>query len=308
MFARLANGAVAPERVIEGQATMLSRTMHGIAFDDAHDEIMIPVALSGAVLMFRGGASGEEAPLRVIQGSLTRLVRPHTIAVDPVNNEVIVGDPSMRSVFIYDRLANGNVRPKRTIHGAKTGLLDIVGVAVDPVRNVIVASSRKGGGPTGLFVFDRLADGDAAPKAYIGGPNSGLAHFRQVAVDSTTGNIYLAQQGSNQERPGAYVLDQLRTDAQSDDEGDEDDSRGSASRLLRMGFVAIYGPDDNGDIPPRGILKGPNIRYSGGGGIALNPKMGELYTVGGNGVSAHLVPELFAPLNVSAPTAADARR
>ena len=53
-FARLANGNVTPNRIIEGQNTNLSRTMHGLAYDDLHDEIIVPVALSGAVLVFVG--------------------------------------------------------------------------------------------------------------------------------------------------------------------------------------------------------------------------------------------------------------
>ena len=55
-FARLANGNVAPGRVIEGQETNLSRTMHGLAYDAVHDEIIVPVALSGAILVFKGSA------------------------------------------------------------------------------------------------------------------------------------------------------------------------------------------------------------------------------------------------------------
>ena len=147
--------------------------MHGIAYDAIHDEIVIPVALSGAVLVFKADASGEVPPARAIQGTRTRLVRPHTVAVDPVNNEILTADPSMRAIVVFDRMANGNVSPKRVISGPKTGLLDIVGLDVDPIRNVIVASSRKGNGDkVGLFVFDRLANGDVEPKRFIGGPNS----------------------------------------------------------------------------------------------------------------------------------------
>ncbi len=302
VFARLANGNVAPNRVIEGQATQLSRTMHGIAYDQVNDEIVIPVALGGAVLFFRGAAKGEEPPLRVIQGSLTRMVRPQTVAIDPKNNEMVTADPSMRSVLVFDRRANGNVAPKRVINGPNTGLLDIVGVAVDPVRNVIVASSRKGlDGPTGLFIFDRLANGDVPPKAYIGGPNSKLAHFRQVAIDPATGNIFLAQQNTRHKRPEAYVLDQPREGFNQTDD-DEDDEAGG--RLDRMGFVAVYAPDDNGDMPPRAIIKGPGIRYAGAAGVALNPKKGEIIAVGGNGFQTFLLPDFFKDLKRRmAPTA-----
>src|SRR3989475_6491028 len=161
--------------------------MHGIAYDDVNDEIVIPVALSGALLVFRGDAKGETPPIRTIQGTRTHLVRPQTVAVDPVHNEILTADPSMRAVVVFDRRANGNVAPKRVISGEKTGLLDIVGVAVDPVRDVIVASSRKGeDGPTGLFIFERLANGDVPPKAFIGGPRAQLAPFRPGALPPTT--------------------------------------------------------------------------------------------------------------------------
>ncbi len=296
MFARSANGIVAPVRVIEGQATNLSRTMHGIAYDDRHDEFVIPVALGGALLTFRADASGEVPPLRVIQGSKTRLVRPHTIAVDPVNDEILTGDPSMRAIVIFDRMANGNVAPKRVISGPKTGVLDIVGLAVDPVRNVIVASSRDGKGRTGLFVFDRLANGDVPPLRFIGGPKSKLAHFREVAIDMESGNIFLAQQNTKMERPEAYTLDKKNANFKEEDSGDDE-----GGRILRTGFVAVYGPNDDGDVPPRAIIKGPGIRHSGGGGVAVNHKKGEVISVGGNGISTYIVPEFFREFKTPVP-------
>jgi hypothetical protein len=295
VFARSANGNVAPKRVIEGQATNLSRTMHGIAYDAIHDEIVIPVALGGAVLVFKADAAGEVPPLRAIQGTRTRLVRPHTVAVDPVNNEILTADPSNRAIFVFDRMANGNVAPKRVISGEKTGLLDIVGLDVDPIRNVIVASSRKGNGDkVGIFVFDRLASGDVAPKQFIGGPNSKLAHFRQIAVDPATGNIFLAQQNTRMKQMEAYVLDKPREGFKAREKDDDDDDSDSG-RLDQMGFIAVYAPDDNGDIPPRAIIKGPGIRFAGAAGVALNPKKKEIITVGGNGFQTFLLPEFFKP-------------
>jgi DNA-binding beta-propeller fold protein YncE len=279
--------------VIEGQATNLSRTMHGIAYDAIHDEIVIPVALSGAVLVFKADASGEVPPLRAIQGTRTRLVRPHTVAVDPVNNEILTADPSMRAIVVFERMANGNVAPKRVISGPKTGLLDIVGLDVDPIRNVIVASSRKGNGDkVGLFVFDRLANGDVEPKQFIGGPNSKLAHFRQVAIDPGTGNIFLAQQNTRMKQMEAYVLDKPREGFKEKDDDDDDSDSG---RLDQMGFIAVYAPDDNGDIPPRAIIKGPGIRLAGAAGVALNPRKKEIITVGGNGFQTFLLPDFFKP-------------
>jgi hypothetical protein len=299
----LANGIVAPKRVIEGQATNLSRTMHGIAYDAIHDEIVIPVALSGAVLVFKADATGEVPPLRAIQGTRTRLVRPHTVAVDPVNNEILTADPSMRAIVVFDRMANGNVAAKRVISGPKTGLLDIVGLDVDPIRNVIVAASRKGNGDkVGLFVFDRLANGDVEPKRFIGGPSSKLAHFRQVAIDPGTGNIFLAQQNTRMKQMDAYVLDKPREGFKAKEKDDEDDDS-DEGRLDQMGFIAVYGPDDNGDIPPRAIIKGPGIRLAGAAGVALNPRKKEIIAVGGNGFQTFLLPDFFKPFKKLAGTA-----
>src|SRR5438132_8962569 len=248
VFASLANGNVAPKRVIEGQATNLSRTMHGIAYDAIHDEIVIAVALSGAVLGFKADAGGEVPPARAIQGTRTRLVRPHTVAVDPVNNEILTADPSMRAIVVFNRMANGNVSPKRVISGPRTGLLDIVGLDVDPIRNVIVAASRKGNGDkVGLFVFDRLANGNVAPKQFIGGPNSKLAHFRQVAIDPATGNIFLAQQNTRMKQMEAYVLDKPREGFKAKEKEKDDDDDSDEGRLDQMGFIAVYAHDDNGD-------------------------------------------------------------
>src|SRR5207237_9513326 len=102
--------------------------------DATHDEVVVPVALADAVLVFRGGADGSEAPVRVIQGSNTKMIRPHTVTVDEQNNEIIVGDSSGRSVLVFDRNATGNVAPKRVLQGPRTGHLFIVRRAVDSVR------------------------------------------------------------------------------------------------------------------------------------------------------------------------------
>ncbi|HEY3120228.1 MAG TPA: hypothetical protein VGL15_06360 [Vicinamibacteria bacterium] len=289
-FARLANGNVGPVRVIEGQATKLSRTMHGIAYDSVNDEIIVPVALAGAVLVFKGDARGEEPPARVIQGTRTRLIRPQTVAVDPQHDEIFTADPSARSILVFSRRANGDVAPIRTIGGKNTKLVDIVGVAVDPARNLIVASSRTGSGTTGLFVFNRTDDGDVAPRATIAGPRTRLAHFRQVAIDSDLGRVYLAEQSQTMARRKAYNLDQLSTEFTAEDE-DEPRRRNDAN----VGFIAVWDINDDGDMPPRAIIKGPSSRLLGPGGVAINPKDFEVYAVdgGSNAVYAFFLPQFF---------------
>jgi len=279
-----------PERVIEGQGTYLSRTMHGVAHDEINDEISIPVALGGAILVFRGGASGEEPPIRVIQGSRTRLIRPQTIAVDPVHDEILVGDTTARAIFVFDRTANGDVAPKRALYGEKTRLLDVVGLAVDPVRNIIVAASRSIA-TIGLLTFNRTDSGDIAPRTVIAGPRTGLAHFRQVAVDPGTGRIFLAQQSMREKLLEPYRLDRPRAQEEF-----EEASVASTGRT-GPGFIGVWNIDDNGDVPPRALIQGPMSRLIAPGGVALNPKRGEVFAVDG-GSSAfytYVVPQFFNP-------------
>lgn len=291
VFARLANGNVKPDRVIEGQGTALSRTMHGIAYDEVNDEMSIPVALGGAILVFRGGAHGEEAPIRVIQGSKTRLIRPQTIAVDPVHDEILVGDTTARAVFVFDRKANGDVAPKRALYGDQTKLLDVVGVAVDPQRNVIVVASRSAS-TIGLVTFNRTDNGNVAPRTVISGPKTGLAHFRQVAVDPGTGRMFIAQQSMREKQLEAYRGDKPRSEEEF--KKAQESSTGRAG----TGFIGVWDINDNGDVPPRALIQGPMSRLIAPGGVALNPKRGEVYAIDGGSSAfyAYLVPQFFKPV------------
>jgi DNA-binding beta-propeller fold protein YncE len=280
--------------------------MHGLAFDAVHDELIVPVALSGAVLVFKGDARGDQLPIRIIQGSHTGLIRPQTVEVDAVNGEIVAADSSSRAILVFDRLANGDVAPKRKIGGLKTDFRDIVGVAVDPVHNVIIAANRSAGGPNGLYMFDRMADGDVAPIRHIGGMNTGvLGRFRQLKLDTERGMIYVAvqafrqQMATPQKEADLYTnekaLAALKAQAERSDRSERDDDPVDAEGGGdTAGFIGAWSITDDGDVPPRMIVRGPATRAGGFGGVAINPKNGEVYGVGTNAVMTYLVPNFFA--------------
>ena len=276
--------------------------MHGLAYDAVNDEIIVPVALSGAILVFKGSARGNEPPVRVIQGLETRLIRPHTANVDPVSGEILAGDPSARAVLVFDRLANGNVKPKRILGGPKTGFREIVGVASDSVNNVIVVASRAPNGPSGIFIFDRLAQGDVAPIRSITGPLTGaLGRFRQLATDPERGKIYLAVQAFRSQQPTPNKAADLYTNEASLKKFRAREAELKAAppvqipRLLQAGFIGVWDINDNGNVPPRMIIRGPETRSVGFAGVAFNPADGEVYGVSGNlnGFLTYLVPQFF---------------
>ena len=80
--------------------------MHSIIYDPIHDEISVPQDFAHAILTFRADASGEQPPIRILQGPDTRLNGPERHTVDPVNNEIFV--PQGDEILVFDREAVGN--------------------------------------------------------------------------------------------------------------------------------------------------------------------------------------------------------
>ena len=283
---------MAPARVIQGQLTHLSRTTHGIAYDATDDEIIAPNPLAAAVVIFRGGATGEEAPIRTIQGVRTGLSRPETVAVDEKNDENIVGDPGDRRVLVYRGNADRDAAPIRTIQGPKTKLLQIVGVAVDPNRDLLVVSSysRLPGGITGIFIFGRTDQGDVAPRRVIAGPKTGIARLRQIALDPATGKIFAA--AINNEYLPPYDVDKPRAGL------DPNVDLPSPWNTGPEGFIGVWDVEnDDGDVPPRSIIKGRSTGLVHPAGVTFNAKDGEVIAPDAiwNGLFTFLKPELFNP-------------
>ena len=264
--------------------------MHGIAYDATHDEVVVPVALADAILVFRGSADGSEPPIRVIQGSNTKMIRPHTVTVDEQNNEIVVGDSSGRSVLVFDRNANGNVAPKRIIQGPHTGLLFIVGVAVDPVHDRLIAASAASvaGRKSGLFIYGRTDHGDAAPRAVIAGPKTGIVRPWQIVTDPQQGKIFVA--AINNESHPPYELEKPRKDLPHDVQLPSPWNSGA------LGFIGVWDINDEGDVPPRAVIKGDNTFLVHPGGVAIDPKDGEVFATDSirNGLFSFLAPNLFA--------------
>jgi hypothetical protein len=174
-------------RSIEGQKSLLGRTMHDLAYDAVHDEIVVTSPLTQAILTFRGGATGEEAPIRVIQGPKTGIQgvgATGKVGIDPDNNMIILATPAPRNeLLFFSRMANGDVAPVRKIAGPDTQLDNgtqregggnVPAIRIDSVHNLLlIPTNGRGGGNGGggrVLVFDRNASGNVKPKAIVVGP------------------------------------------------------------------------------------------------------------------------------------------
>jgi len=210
-FGRLASGQTAPARIIEGQNTHISRSFHGVAVDSVNNEIVGPSTLENSIVVFNRLDSGDVAPKRLINGPATLISKPQGIALDTVNNEIALaneGDANAvpvisPSITIYGRLATGNVAPLRQITDASLG--KPVGIWIDAVNNELWVSDETytGATPT-LVVYSRTANGAAAPLRTISGASTMMDKLRQLIVDTTNNEVYVATQGDRSVNPPIF--------------------------------------------------------------------------------------------------------
>ena len=242
--------------------------MHDIRYDSVHDEIYVTNPFAQAILVFRGSADGEEAPIRIIQGPNTELDgQIDRIEVDPIHNEIVI--PDHKKILVFPMGVNGDVPPIRRIEGKDTELNAGGGagsVAVDPVHNVYIAGTEARG-PNGgeLIMFDRLAVGNVKPIRKISGPNTHIVRINQIQTIPSKGWIVAAQPGK----------------------GDEQEPEGV--------FVGIWSINDNGDVPPRWFIGGPKSAMKKPRGVTLDPKNKALIVADMrlNSVLTYYFPEIF---------------
>ena len=236
--------------------------MHGIRYDAIHDEIVVPNQFGQAILIFRGDADGEDAPIRVIQGPLTQLKRPDRVDIAPIHNEIL--SPENDKILVFPREANGNVAPKRVLSSTGNTMRES---NVDPIRNLLVvggttrASGRR---EDALLTFRRTDQGDVKPRSIITGPKSRFHSGARMAINAERG----------------LAFGTIRGNSVASDES----------------FVGVWNyVEDNGDAPPRWTIGGPKGMLRQPRGVTLDPKNKTLIVSDKylNAVISYYFPEVF---------------
>ena len=179
VYPKNANGKQAPLRRIRGDATGLDAP-HGIAVDEKnqllyvdtwghHSNYRIPGTgrfYPPAIKVYPLYASGNTAPLRVIQGDKTQLDWPAAMKLNPETGELYVANDIGQAILVFRNIATaqGNVAPVRVITGAKTKLRNPTGVALDLKNREVWVSNL---GNSSATVYPLMADGDVAPLRVI---------------------------------------------------------------------------------------------------------------------------------------------
>jgi hypothetical protein len=273
---------VKPTRTIFGQNTEISRNIHGFSYDPVKDEIVITQFHSQAIMTFRGGANGDEAPVRVIHGPDVKIANTDKVQIDPVHRETFV--PVIGAIMVFPSDADGNVPPLRVLKGPDTqippkGSLPPA-VALDPIHDLMFV------GQGGRFwVFNRTDSGDVKPRAILRAPKN--SNFGPPYIYSEGGLLFAAVKPRETESPGAGEAALAAGVV-----GNE-----NYNQYSEKTYMGVWSVNDTGDTPPRWTIGGPpnGIMRDPVGAVVVDPKRQDVfipdrYT---NSILIYHVPEIF---------------
>ena len=178
VYRKQAEGSEKPLRTIAGRETQMEDP-HGIAIDTKNQWIFVAnhgnvggretVGISArfdppSITVYPLKGQGNLAPLRIIEGSNTRLNWPAALYMDEERGELYVANDADDSILVFRATDSGNATPLRVIRGPKTQLKNPTGIFLDTRNNEVWASNM---GNHRATVYDRTANGDVAPKRVV---------------------------------------------------------------------------------------------------------------------------------------------
>lgn len=165
-------------------------------------------------------------PVRAIAGQATKLSRTmHDIRYDPVNDEFLVGNSHAQAILVFAGGTDGDTAPIRYIQGPQTQLEGPDRLDVDTVHDEIFVPDRDR-----ILVFPRKANGDVAPTRIIRGRDTQLRSAASVSVDPVNNRLVV---GLNKNRDNPREPEPAN------------------------GALLIFNRNDNGNVQPGGVIRGP---------------------------------------------------
>ena len=227
---------------------------------DPTPTLLVSDVCSYAVTAYSAASNGDVSPLAPVP---TGLSAPQFVAID-ANGNIYATNACTNTITIYAKGSKGDAAPTAIIGGSNTGLGDPEGIAVDYSGNIYVANGGNilygGSIPASVTVYPPLASlpsqpnyPNVTPSATISGGNTGLSYPQGIAVDSTFGNIYVADES------GASVF--------------------------------VYSAGSKGNVAPTATISGPATGLISPEGIALDSS-GNIYVADESAASVFVYPPL----------------
>ncbi len=202
VFSRDANGNVAPIRKLN-----VTHRAYAMAVDEEKEELYVTVQYPPAVEIYRKTASGNEKPLRVVEGEATRLSDAHGIAIDVKNKLMFVnnwgnisdyrspgtGRFEAPSITVHSLDAKGDAPPLRVIQGPNTQLNWPGVMSMDPDTLDLYVANDLG---QAVLVFRGTDQGNVRPQRVIKGGRTGLSYPVAVFVDTKNKELWASNIGN----------------------------------------------------------------------------------------------------------------
>ena len=203
VYPREATGDFAPKRTLK-----VTHRAYAMTIDDQTKELFLSVQFPPQIAVFSKDASGDDKPLRLIQGPRTRLADSHGIAIDSkrkllfVNNWGNIADLKVAgtgrfeppSISVYPLNADGDTPPLRVIQGSKTQMDWPGSMSIEPESGDLYVANDMG---QSLLVFHGSDQGDVAPARVIRGPKTRLTYPLGVFVDAKNKEVWAANLGNS---------------------------------------------------------------------------------------------------------------
>ena len=202
VFPRDARGNVKPMRELHSP----HRT-YGIAMDEQAQEMFLTVQHPPQVVVYHKNASGEDEPIRVLEGDRTKLEDAHGIALDTKNGWMFISNhgssssPRIKggwfhppSISVYPIKAKGDTPPLRVIQGEKARLNWPGHIFVDPEHGELFVANDS---DNSILVFRATDQGDVAPTRVIKGPRTGLSNPTGLFVDTKNDELFVSNMGNH---------------------------------------------------------------------------------------------------------------
>jgi 6-phosphogluconolactonase (cycloisomerase 2 family) len=202
VFSHNAEGNVAPVRVLK-----TPHRGYAIAVNEEKEELYLTVEYPPKVLVYKKTASGDDKPLRMLEGDHTGLEAIHGIALDVKNNVMFVnnwgnasnfkvagtGKFNPPSIKVYALGASGDTAALRAIQGPKTQLNWPGSMSLDAESGELYVANDVN---NSIIVFNTTDQGDVAPKRVIRGKKTGLKNPTGIFVDKKHGELWVSNLGN----------------------------------------------------------------------------------------------------------------
>ena len=204
-FPRDASGDYVPKAVLH-----TPHRVYNLAADESTQQIFATIEFPPEVVVYRKDATGEEQPIRRLEGDNTGLDAPHGIAVDEKDHLLFVNTWGHHSNFtvagtghwflpaikVYPLDADGDAKPLRVITGDSTQLDWPAAMKFNPENGDLYVANDIG---QSVLVFANApkAQGNVEPARVIHGPSARLRNPTGVALDLKNKEVWVSNLGNS---------------------------------------------------------------------------------------------------------------